>query len=94
MLNMIADLAPYGFMDLLRDKGMIPGEAPRAIVQRTNVDVIAALRNWVAVQGYSFLDLLDDVAAAKAQRGAQVTSFADALAARGRIDTSDLPIAA
>jgi|GEM_PF-3153210 len=68
--------APYAFLDLMRDKNMIPNETPR-LVHRTNaVAQDAALwtgiRQWFIGADYDLVDLVMDGIAIKAARESQV----------------------
>ncbi|MGD8325277.1 MAG: hypothetical protein PVF65_00020 [Sphingomonadales bacterium] len=74
-LSLFVDrLAPYAFLDLMRDKGMIPSETP-LFVHRTNAEVENAalwtgLRQWFSGHDYDLIDLVMDGIAAKAARQA------------------------
>lgn len=68
-------LKPYAFLDLMRDKNMIPSEAPR-LVHRTNSPAGQAalwtgIRQWFSGHDYDLVDLVMDGIAVKAAREAQ-----------------------
>ena len=58
----LSRVAPYAFLDLMRDNGMIPSEQPK-IVHSTNVAAgdqrhWAGLWNWFFGRDYDFVDLV------------------------------------
>lgn len=70
-------VAPYAFLDLMRDNGMIPSEQPR-LVHRTTTAATdqfhwAGLWNWFSSRDYDFVDLVMDGLRAKAAMQTNIT---------------------